>query len=289
MKLAEKTKIFSHAILQAGCTTLRRLVFVMTGAIPLQSINWKHVSQDDYLRPAVQNGSFLNNQLKNTQRIYKLKNYFKFMMIRHPLERLVSAYRSKIEPPLEISGHDKLLNPLLSNRKTPKGMNLFQAHRRWMLSKYQPWRLKKWAQSNGSYSINVNFITYVQWIIDSDDRYLNEHFSSILFNTAPCRVDYHLYLNFKNYSREVRLLIKKLNTSSEYFVDNSLHNTQDETHTQLPYYYSQLSVELKERLFFHMKRELDFYYHLYPEEQWSHVELLGVTQPVLNDSVIQPQ
>ena len=262
----------------------------MLHEIPPETTQWKdHDKLEDILRPAIQNTSFLKRGLTDKMRIYKLKNYFKFVMIRNPLERLVSAYRDKIEPPLEFNGHDKLPNPLLSNGKTPKGMDYFQVHRRWILSKYQPWRLKKWAQSNGSYSINVNFTTYVQWIIDSDDRYLNEHFSSILFNTAPCRVDYHLYLNFKNYSREVRLLIKKLNTSSEYFVDNSLHNTtQDETRTQLPYYYSQLSVKQKEQLFSRKTEELDFYYHLYPEEQWSHVELLGVTQSVLNDFVIQP-
>ena len=261
----------------------------MQGAIPLQSVNWTYVSEADYLWPAIQRTSFLNTQLTNKMRLQKLMNYFKFIMIRNPLERLVSAYRDKIEPPLEHCDHDEWPNPLVKNIYSKARIDLFQAHRRLILSKYHPHQLRQWAHSNGSYSLSVNFTTYVKWIIDTEDKDLNEHFSSILWNAAPCRVGYHLYLNFKNYSREVRLLIEKLNTSSEYFIDHNTHGTvQDETHSKLPYYYSQLSDEVKRKLFVRMHKELDFYYHLYPEERWSHVELLGISQPVYNGTVTPP-
>ena len=267
--------------MQAGCTTLRRLVFAMQGAIPLSSINWKHVSEADYLLPAIHKTSFLNVQLTDTQRVHKLKHYYKYMMIRNPLERLVSAYRDKIGPPLEFTEHDNKFWPLLSNGKKPKQMDLFQAHRRWILIKYQPKSYSEWVRSNGRYDLHVNFTDYVKWIIDSADNDLNEHFSSIPYNAAPCRVRYHLYTNFKNYSREVGLLIQKLNLNPAYFVDQSSHEAGKDTHTRLHHYYSQLSPVLKELLFHRMYRDLDFYYHLYPEDQWSHAELLGVARPVL--------
>jgi hypothetical protein len=80
----------------------------------------------------------------------------------------------------------------------------------------------------------------------------------------------------------VRLLIEKLNISSEYFTDHNSHGSiQDETHSKLPYYYSQLSDEMKRKLFVRMYNELDFYYHLYPEERWSHVDLLYRQQQVV--------
>jgi dermatan 4-sulfotransferase 1 len=244
---------------KVGCTTLRRLIFVMQGAIPLQSVNWTHMSEAEYLRPAIQRTSFLNTQLTDKMRLQKLKKYFKFMMIRNPLERLVSVYRNKIEPPLELCNHDKRLDPLVVDVNRVPGMDYFQACRRLILTKYSPCQLIEWACSNGNYSLSVDFTTYVKWIIDTEDRDLNEHFSSILFNAAPCRVGYHLYLNFKNYSRDVRLLIEKLNTSSEYFIDHNSHGTvQDEMHSKLPYYYSQLSDEMKRKLFVCMYTELDF-------------------------------
>ena len=238
------------------------------------------MSEAEYLRPAIQRTSFLNTRLTDKMRLQKLKKYFKFMMIRNPLERLVSAYRDKIEPPLELCDHDKRLDPLIADVHVDRveGMDYFQAYRRLILSKYHPHLLREWAHSNGNYSLSVDFNTYVKWIIDTEDRDLNEHFSSTLFNAAPCRVGYHLYLNFKNYSRDVRLLIEKLNTSSEYFIDHNSHGSiQDETHSKLPYYYSQLSDGMKRKLFVRTYKELDFYYHLYPEERWSHV---GISQPV---------
>ena len=163
---------------QVGCTTLRRLIFVMQGAIPLQSVNWTHVSEAEYLRPAIHRVSFLNTQLTDEMKLQKLKNYFKFVMIRNPLERLVSAYRNKIEPPVELCDHDKGLDPLVTNIHTIEGMDYFQAHRRLILSKYSPRQLIEWAHSNGNYSLSVNFTTYVKWIIDTEDRDLNE-------NTSP--------------------------------------------------------------------------------------------------------
>ena len=269
---------------QVGCTTLRRLVFVIQGAIPRESIQWRHVSEAEYLYPAIQNHSFLRPGLSDVQRRSKLKYYFKFVMLRNPLERLISAYCNKIEPPLEFSDHDKSPDPLVHSVHSVKGVVYFQTYRRLILSKYHPHLLREWAHSNGNYSLSVDFNTYVKWIIDTEDRDLNEHFSSILFNAAPCRVGYHLYLNFKNYSRDVRLLIQALNTRPEYFVDQK--TLKRKTHSKLPYYYSQLSDEMKRKLFVRMYKELDFYYHLYPEERWSYVDLLGISQPVYNDTVI---
>ena len=244
--------------------------------------NWSQEIEHNYLLPAMKETSFMNVHLKDWERIAKLREYFKFMMIRNPLERLVSAYRNKIEPPLEFCKHDRRDDPLVYHLKYVKNMEYFQAHRRLILSKYHPVIFKKWATAIGNYSLSVDFVTYVKWIVDTRDVDLNEHFSSIIFNAAPCRVRYHLYLNFKNYSREVRLLIQKLNTSSEYFVDHNSHSSpQEETQATLPYYYSLLSAELKRKLFARMARDLDFYYHLFPEEQFSHVELLGVNQHII--------
>ena len=64
--------------------------------------------------PTSLNGNvFLREGLTNEERLHQLKDYFKFIMLRNPLERLVSAYRDKIEPPLEFSDHDREADPLI--------------------------------------------------------------------------------------------------------------------------------------------------------------------------------
>jgi hypothetical protein len=247
------------------------------------NVPWNKLSEKEYLTPTLKKNSFLNTNLTDRMRVNKLRDYFKFVMVCNPLERLVSAYRNKIEPPLKYCDHDRKTDPLVNSLSDVRYMDLFQAHRRLLLTKYQTDALIQWAEANGSYDLSVDFSSYVRWIIDSVDSELNEHFSSILVNVAPCRIRYHLYLNFKNYSREVGLLIQRLNTSSDYFVGHSYHRTPEtETCSTLPCYYSQLSGETKRQLLAHMARELDFYYHLYPEDQLRHLELLGVDQRIYN-------
>ena len=270
--------------MQTGCTTLRRLIFLMEGLIPSDTAEW-NVIPESILRKAMSEASYLNKHITSSEKLYQIKTYFKFVMIRNPLERLVSAYRDKIEPPLEFCAHDKLKDPLVHSIKWGE-MDYFQEHRRYILSKYEPDSLRKWAKSGGIYPLSVNFTTYIKWILGTNDWNLNEHFSSILINSAPCRVRYHLYLNFKNYSREVRLLVKKLNSSTDYFTDHNSHGKPSEqTQSTLPHYYSMLSEEVKKNLLVRMSKELDFYYHLYPEDRWSHVELLGPMHSLQSDTL----
>ena len=53
-----------------------------------------------FIVPAMSKVSFLNRTLTHTQKMSRISEYYKFMMIRDPLERLVSAYRDKMAAPL---------------------------------------------------------------------------------------------------------------------------------------------------------------------------------------------
>ena len=256
----------------------------MQGLIPPESVNWAIVSEKEYLVPAMKKATFLNKTLTYPRRLKRVQEYFKFMMVRNPLERLVSAYCDKIKHPLTFMSSDNSSNVIICTNKLHKWLDLFEAHRRWIVSEYHPADLVRWAKYGGNFTLQPSFSDFVRWIVSSDDSRLNEHFASTIVNAKPCVVQYHFYANFKNYSRDVRLLIQKLNLNSQFFIDHSSHALGQETSTKLHHYYSQLSPHLKRDLFEHMFQELDFYYHLYPEEQWSHTELLGVTEPVLTQA-----
>lgn len=68
----------------------------------------------------------------------------------------------------------------------------------------------------------------------------------------------------------------KFQVPSEYFYDESYYNTKaEETRSLLEEYYSTVSSELKAALCRDFHAELDFYYHLFPEERESHIDLLA--------------
>lgn len=209
----------------------------------------------------MQQSSFVNPSLTDIQRLEKLAKYWKFTMLRNPLERLVSAFRNKLEGPLKFA---EIYN------------QTFQMIKRSILEKYDPDTYKKWHNSKGSFELTLNFQTYIRWIIDTPNHQLNEHFSPMIHVCQPCRVKYNFYGNFKDFSSDMHLAMKKLQIPSQYFHDSSYHDSNKETAAYLHDYYSTLSSDTKAVLFKNFYAEFDFYYHLFPDDRGSSIELLQI-------------
>ena len=238
---------------------MRRYLFVLQGLIPTETAQWDEVSEVEYLEPSINKASFLKASLTDKERLEKVKSYYKFMVVRNPLERLVSAFRDKIEKPLT-SLYDS---------------NLFEGYKRDILKRYRVEEFGQWEQDGGSEPISVTFSEYIWWIVESNPQFLNEHFSPIVDNALPCMMKYDFYANFKMFNSDILGLIWRLKLPLKYFYQKGTR-TEGHTHKLLHHYYSQLDKDLKLKLFEKIFQDLDFYYHLYPEERTSHVELLQV-------------
>ena len=240
---------------------MRRYLFTLQGLIPPETAQWDEISEEEYLEPNIYKASFLKASLKDEERLRKVKSYYKFMVVRNPLERLVSAFRDKIEKPLT-----SLYDP-----------NLFEGYKRDILKKYRAEEFHQWERDEYSEPISVTFSEYIWWIVESNPQFLNEHFSPVVNNALPCMMKYDFYANFKQFNSDILGLIWRQKLPLEYFYQKGTH-TEGHTAKRLQHYYSQLDKELKLKLFEKTFQDLDFYYHLYPEEKTSHVELLQVHQ-----------
>lgn len=222
--------------------------------------SWEHQRLEGrFLQPSIGKASLLNENLSDEERLRRIRTYFKFTFIRHPLERLLSAYRDKISPPLQFT----------NQLSTP------DIYQRYILTKTRKEELEKWTASNGSYDISISFSEYIQWWVGADAKLIDEHYSPMLMNAQPCRVRYDFYGGFRLYVPDMTLVIKRLNGSANYFSSEGTHPAGQETGDILINYYSQLSVELKIALYERIYKELDFYYHLFPKESDSHKHILG--------------
>ena len=92
--------IFLHCCVQVGCTNLKRLLLYMGNHLPMGTIEWPWVEDSIYLEPALQHASFLNKTLTAKEKLQRMKDYYKFVIVRNPLERLISGYRNKVEKPV---------------------------------------------------------------------------------------------------------------------------------------------------------------------------------------------
>lgn len=222
--------------------------------------SWEHQRLEGrFLQPGISKASLLNEDLHDEQRLQRIKTYFKFTFVRHPLERLLSAYIDKISPPL------KLKAPLSSP----------DIYQRYILMKTRKEELDRWTASNGSYNLVVSFGEYVQWWVGANTKHVDEHYAPMLVNAQPCRMRYDFYGAFKLYSSDMTLIVKRLNGSNKHFLDKGAHPPGQETRDKMVGYYSQLTLELKTALYERFYKELDFYYSLFPEERESHKYILG--------------
>ena len=231
-----------------------------TGDIPLYTLEWPWVEDSVYLEPALSRSSLLNTNLTDTQKKHRIRYYKKFMVVRHPLERLVSVFRDKLELPVDY----KL------QRSFPQKVKIDILNIRRHLD------YLRWKTAKGSINLTVTFSEFIDYFIQQSPSDLNEHFRISLAICHPCAVQYSFYPNFRNLSTDIPTMIDQLGLNSTYYQNGNLHTADRQTHNFVSNYYSQLSHVQKMRLFATLYEELDFYYHLYPRERNSHIHMLGI-------------
>lgn len=207
----------------------------------------------------------------DNQRLYALKHYFKFVMYRDPLERLVSGYRSKVA------------------RFPLTGLDKHKPHFNWLrkaiLLQTHPDQYSQYLHARGKVSINISFTDFIDyWLQQPLELKYDEHFTSISSLCQPCRTQFSFYGNFKSFDTDSQVLVEKIKASPEfvrggYYSDNASKSTSTLT-LQL---FSQLNEIQKQKLLVLLAPELDFYYHIFPEEVDSHKTVLG-----MNSDLPQP-
>ena len=240
----------------------------MGDQLPAETVHWSWVDNTAYIEPALKHASFLNYTLTDNDRFHRIRSYYKFMIVRNPLERIVSAYRDKLEAPLT---HDAS-----QHNKFPAKMKLK------ILQKYQPDELNYWNDTHGVRKINitVTFSDYIRYLTDTKWAENQEHFQPQLEACHPCFINFDFYGDFRNISRDVAEMMHKFKTNPAFYKDGSLHSSSEQTSELAREYYGKLTHREKVQLVGAWYDELAFYYTLYPSERRKQYHYLGVNEPI---------
>lgn len=249
---------------------MKRLMLYMGGILPIDTIDWPWVEDSIYLEPALAKTSFLNKTLLLSEKVIRLKTYYKFMIVRNPLERLVSGYRNKLEGPVSYSDQDKFPNNLR--------VQILEQYRD---SELRHWRMENGKSGSSTLTISVTFAEFVRHFIETDVMKLNDHFRPSIDICHPCIARYNFYANFRNFSSDVAQLIKKFQTEPRFYRNKSLHSSSKQTSNMLMNYYNMLTHRDKVQLMGKLYDDLLFYYTLYPADSHSHYQLLGIKHPII--------
>ena len=208
--------------------------------------------------------SFLNRN--DINRAFTLKHYFKFMMVRNPLHRLVSGFRSKVQ------------------RYPLTGLNDSKPHynflRKAIYLHVHPKEYTDYLKMRGRTEVNItfsDFITY--WLLQPEEIKFDEHFRSMFTLCQPCRTRFNFYADFKNFEKDTQVLVKKINARPE-FIRTGYYLEKESTEMLSSTYYAQLTQVQKLAVLKQVELDLDFYYHLFPDEKGIHNSILGLEKPV---------
>lgn len=189
------------------------------------------------------------------------QNYYKFIMCRNPVERLVSAYMSKIRS-----------QPLI-------GLEDSEPERNWLkLEIYQathPGLFLAWVKRGANTPVIISFSDFINYYIQTGGIRRDEHFTTIVELCNPCQVRYSYYGNFNTFEREVGVFTERIGGNSSLLLDAE-HQSRGPTSDIAPKFYEQLSYQQKIKVIDILATELYFYYSLFPAEIGSHKTIMGV-------------
>ena len=137
---------------------------------------------------------------------YRLQNYFKFMFVRHPLDRLLSAYRNKFGEHFAV--FEKRYGVYIVKNFRPN-----------------PPRAPK--------GDDVTFAEFLDYVASTASEKLNEHWSPYMDLCQPCHVSYDFVGYYEDFDGDVNFLLEALK------LDDIVHYPKKQT------YYKSLSKEQK--------------------------------------------
>ena len=189
------------------------------------------------------------------RRYHILNDYFKFVMTRNPLERVLSGYRSKIEHSI-----------------TPNLSNKFDQPKIEMIKAGQPEVYSQWEESGRTIKVFPTFNEFIRYLNSHTYYELDEHIRPLLYICHPCVYQYDFYANLKLMPKELFRILDKFNIPHDSFKNQP---AQHDTKSLMSKYYAKLSEEEKKMVHKFVHQELEFYYHIYPEERNMHIPLIG--------------
>ena len=241
---------------KVGCTNLKLLLFASQGLIPRSEL---HVPRDEVdqskLMSVVQNSSLRNKR-------HYLSHYFKYIMVRNPLERLASAFRSKIE------------------RYNLTGTRANIPHYNWaraiILKRVHPRRYRDWIRGDTK-PVSISFSDFISYWLDPKDAVFqyDDHFMSMLNICQPCRTRFDFYGNFHHFERDTHVLIDKIGASMSD-LRQGYYSEDASTGQRVKLYYSTLSDPQKRAVLKKLTLELEFHYTIFPEERDSHRQIMSI-------------
>ncbi|XP_078683985.1 carbohydrate sulfotransferase 14-like isoform X1 [Branchiostoma floridae x Branchiostoma belcheri] len=219
---------------KVACTTWKRVISVLEGRFS----NPEHIPMDMY-KFHMQNWTYLSHYPAASV-AYRLQHYYKFMFVRDPLARLVSAFRDKFE----------------------RRMEAFSLKEAWnILEKYRQGPLSLPDVSHP----NITFQEFVQYVVDTPPRSMNQHWRPYLDVCQPCAIHYDFVGHLDTLEDDAKTILSAVGADDKVaFPARSSFYSHTSSEETVNHYLSQLSPELFQKLVSKYERDYNIFGYKVP-------------------------
>ncbi|XP_078515934.1 carbohydrate sulfotransferase 14 [Lissotriton helveticus] len=168
----EKYQFLYCYVPKIACSNWKKVLKVLDGALENVNVNVKMDHKSDLV--------FLAD-MKAEEIRYRLKHYFKFMFVREPMERLLSAYRNKFGE--------------IKEYQMRYGTEIVKRYR------------KNPGQSRGD---DVTFSEFLWYLIDEDVEKMNEHWMPMYNLCQPCAVQYDFIGSYERLNDDANYILEQV-------------------------------------------------------------------------------
>ncbi len=218
-------KLMYCRIFKVSSTTWRKALVNSSGRYPIDKLANLNVNNVGLMRRL---GFRDLNTYTYEEIMYRLFHYFKFIFVRNPFKRLLSAYR------------DKFQNQHPDNIKMyQKGMG------RGIIKKYRKNPSKK-SLNRGH---DVRFEEFLKYLIASNGKNDNGHWRSIMSNCHPCIINFDFVGKLETMAQDAKYILDKISVRKVHFPQKHFGPTGNNTDEMYKAYYGNVSTEVLQKIY----------------------------------------
>ncbi|CAH1268445.1 CHST14 [Branchiostoma lanceolatum] len=220
---------------KVACTTWKRVISVLEGRFS----DPEHIPMDMY-KFHVQNWTYLSHYPAASV-AYRLQHYYKFMFVRDPLARVVSAFRDKFE----------------------RRMEAFSLKEAWTI--LETYRQGPLSLQNVSRP-NITFQEFVQYVVDTPHSSMNQHWRSYLGLCQPCAIHYDFVGHLDTLEDDAKTVLSAIGADDKVaFPARSAFYSHASSEAAVNHYLSQLSPDLFQKLVSKYETDYSIFGYKLPE------------------------
>ncbi|CAH1268450.1 CHST14 [Branchiostoma lanceolatum] len=225
----------AQGLLKVACTTWKRVISVLEGRFS----DPEHIPMDMY-KFHVQNWTYLSHYPAASV-AYRLQHYYKFMFVRDPLARVVSAFRDKFE----------------------RRMEAFSLKEAWTI--LETYRQGPLSLQNVSRP-NITFQEFVQYVVDTPHSSMNQHWRSYLGLCQPCAIHYDFVGHLDTLEDDAKTVLSAIGADDKVaFPARSAFYSHASSEAAVNHYLSQLSPDLFQKLVSKYETDYSIFGYKLPE------------------------